>query len=190
MTQNKDKEVSTRFMEDYDNWNKVDRQGNFLLGKTSIALRNIGLRYYDIVIDKSKILKIKNKHKEMSDDVIKAIPKILENPTLILKSQSKNKKAQKRIIVFGEIVDEIGNPVLIAIELEPYENKKSINKIYKVASAYGKQNLSIIQTWIDNANNILYVDKQKNRTIKWLSGLGLQLPVPNNLSSSINSITS
>ena len=64
------------------------------------------------------------------------------------------------------------------------------NKIYKVASAYGKQNLSIIQTWIDNANNILYVDKQKNRTIKWLSGLGLQLPVPNNLSSSINSITS
>lgn len=190
MTQNKDKEVSTRFMEEYDNWNKVDRQGNFLLGKTSIVLRNIGLRYYDIVIDKSKILQIKNKHKEMSDDVIKAIPKILENPTLILKSQSKNKKAQKRIIVFGEIVDEIGNPVLIAIELEPYENKKNINKIYKVASAYGKQNLSIIQTWIDNANNILYVDKQKNRTIKWLSGLGLQLPVPNNLSSSINSITS
>lgn len=181
--------INSNFKQEYDNWNKVDRQGNFLIGRTSEALKSIGLDDYDIVMDKSKILKIKNDHPEMNDDIIKSIPEILENPTLILNSQSNNKKAQARKVIFGEILDTRGNPVLVALELNPFENKNNIDKIYKVASAYGKEKLATIQKWINNEENILYIDKQKNRTINWLSGLGLQLPVPNNLSSSINSIT-
>ncbi len=180
--------INSNFNQEYDSWNKIDRQGNFLIGRTSEALKSIGLDDYDIVIDKSKILKIKNDHPEMSDDIIKSIPEILENPTLILDSQSKNKKAQGRKVIFGEIQDTKGNPVLVALELNPYENKNNIDKIYKVASAYGKENLGTIQKWISDEKNILYIDKQKNRTMNWLNGLGLQLPVPNNLSSSTNSI--
>ena len=182
--------INSNFKQEYDNWNKVDRQGSFLIGRTSEALKSIGLSDYDIVMDKSKILKIKNDHPEMSDDIIKSIPEILENPTLILNSQSNNKKAQGRKIIFGEILDTKGNPVLVALELNPSENKNNIDKIYKVASAYGKENLSTIQKWINNEENILYIDKQKNRTMNWLNGLGLQLPVPDNSSSSNNSITS
>lgn len=181
--------INSNFNQEYDSWNKIDRQGNFLIGRTSEALKSIGLDDYDIVIDKSKILKIKNNHPEMSDDIIKSIPEILENPTLILKSQAKNNKAQSRKVIFGEVKDTKGNPVLVALELNPYENKNNIDKIYKVASAYGKENLGTIQKWISNEKNILYIDKQKNRTINWLNGLGLQLPVPNNLYSSTNSIS-
>ena len=178
--------INSYFKQDYDNWKKTDRQGNFLIGKTSEALRSIGLQDYDIVMDKSKILKILNDHPEMNDNIIKTIPDILENPTLILNSES----IQGRKVVFGEITDTSGSPVLIALELNPIENKNNIDKIYKVASAYGKQNLNKIQDWINTPENILYIDKQKNRTINWLNGLGLQLPVPNNSSSSITSIPS
>lgn len=139
-------------------------------------------------MDKSKILKIKNDHLEMSDDIIKSMPEILENPTLILNSQSKDEKARRRKVIFGEIQDTKENPVLVALEIKPDENKNNIDKIYKVASAYGKENLGTIQKWISDEKNILYIDKQKNRTMNWLNGLGLQLPVPNNLSSPNNSI--
>ena len=141
---------------------------------------------YDIVMDKSKILNILNKHNEMNDNLIKQIPDILENPTLILKSQT----IKGRITVFSEINATDGKPILVAMELNPAENRNNVEKIYKVASAYGRQNIIKMQDWLNNQDNILYVDKQKNRTMNWLSGLGLQLPVPNNLSSSINSIAS
>ena len=110
----------------------------------------------------------------MTDGIIKQIPNILENPTIILKSQSVN----GRLVVFGDIVAADGKPVLVAMELNPVENNANVDKIYKVASAYGRQNVKYIQNWLNNPNNILYIDSQKNRTINWLNGLGLQLPVP------------
>lgn len=169
-------EKETNFKKEYDKWDKINREGKFIIGKTPKVLQSIGLKNYDIVIDKSKIIKILNQHIQMNDELIKKIPDILEKPTLILNSQTvKNRK-----VVFGEIKDTSGKPVLVAIELNPIENKTNINKIYKVASAYGKQNLRTIQIWLNNLDNILYLDKQKNRTIKWLNGLGLQLPVPYN----------
>ena len=182
--------INPNFKDEYDNWDKIDRNGYFVFGRASEAMKSIGLIDNEIVMDKSKILKIKNKHPEMTDDIIKNIPEILENPTLILKSQSNSKQAQKRLVFFGEIVDAKNNPILVALELNPNENRNNINKIYKVASAYGKENLSIIQNWLNNEENVLYIDKKNNRTINWLSGLGLQLPVPLNVNSSIdNSIS-
>ena len=78
-----------------------------IIGKTSNALKSIGLDERNIVIDKSKIIAIKNKHPEMTDGIIKQIPNILENPTIILKSQSVN----GRLVVFGDIVAADGKPV-------------------------------------------------------------------------------
>lgn len=178
--------VNENFESDYNNWNKIDRNGSFLLGEASDALVRSGLLKQKIYIDKSKLIKIKNKHPEMDDDIIKKIPNILNNPTLILKSQS----VIGRIIIFGEINANDNSPVLVAIELNPYENNNNVEKIYKVASAYGRKNTLYMQEWLNNKSNILYVDNKKNRTNKWLSGLGLQLPVPlNNIDSSNNILT-
>lgn len=177
--------INPNFATEYDNWNKKSRNGNFVIGKTSEALKSIGLDERNIVIDKSKILSIKNKHPEMTDDFIKQIPNILENPTIILKSQSVN----GRLVIFGDIITTNGRPILVAMELNPAENNANVDKIYKVASAYGRQNVRHIQNWLNNPDNILYIDKQKNRTINWLNGLGLQLPVPStNNGSSVNNI--
>lgn len=165
--------VNENFEYEYNNWNKVSREGYFVLGETSTAFRSIGLKRQEIVIDKSKLLKIKNKHKAMNDYVIKQIPSILKNPILILKSES----IDGRIVVFGNVFDSNNKPVMVAMELNPSENKRNINKIYKVASAYGKENISSLNKWIKNEDNILYIDNKK-RTINWLNGLGLYLPVP------------
>ncbi len=175
--------VNENFIGDYNNWNKIDRNGKFLLGEASEALQSTGLLKQKIYIDKSKLIKIKNKHPEMNEEIIKKIPDILNNPTLILKSQS----VMGRIIVFGEVNATNDSPVLIAMELNPYENINNVEKIYKVASAYGRKNIKYMQEWLNNKNNILFIDSKKNRTNKWLSGLGLQLPVPlNNIDSCSN----
>lgn len=176
--------INENFEKEYDSWNKKNRNGSFVLGRTSEAFKSIGLEERNISIDKSKLIEIKNKHSEMSDDVIKKIPQILEKPTLILKSQTVN----GRIVVFGEIFADDGKPVMVALELNPYENNINTEKIYKVASAYGRQNVKHIQQWLNNANNILYIDNKKNRTNNWLNGLGLQLPVPNQIGSISNNI--
>ena len=171
-------DITSRFIKEYDNWNKINRNGSFIIAKTSKALRSVGLEYRYIVMDKSKILQIKNDHSEMTDMIIKQIPCIINNPIIILKSLSKSNINNNRIVVFGNVFDSKNKPVLVALELNPIENDKKGDKIYKIASAYGKENISTIQIWLNNKKNILYIDNNKKRTIKWLNGLGLRLPVP------------
>ena len=172
--------INSNFITEYDNWDKINRKGSFVLGKTSKALRSIGLEDRNIIMDKSKILQIQNDHFEMTDRIIKQIPNILEKPIIILNSKSSANINNNRIVVFGDVLDYKNKPVLVAIELNPVENNTNINKIYKIASAYGKEKLIVIQTWLNDRSNILYVDSDKKRTTKWLNGLGLQLPVPIN----------
>ena len=179
--------INFNFEEEFDNWDKKDRIGNFVLGNTSKALKSIGLDKKDIVIDKSKLKNIINSHPQMTPEIIKRIPQILENPTLILKSQS----VKGRLVLFGKINTDNGKPVLVAMELNPDENNNlNAEKIYKVASSYGRNNMSTVNEWLKDQSNILYIDSKKNRTKKWLAGLGLQLPVPTNQISSNDGIIS
>ena len=174
--------INESFENDYNNWNKIDRNGSFLIGEASKALQSTGLLKQKIYIDKSKLIKIKNKHTEMNDEIIKKIPDILNNPIIILKSESK----KNRIMLFNEIMDTNNSPVLVVMELNPNENVNNVEKVYKVASAYGKSNINSINKWLNNKDNILYLSNKK-RINKWLSGLGLQLPVPlNNIDSCSN----
>ena len=128
--------INEKFENEYDNWNKIDRNGKFLLGETSQALLDTGLLKQKIYIDKSKLLKIRNKHQEMNDNIIKKIPDILNNPVIVLKSES----VVNRIVLFSEIQDDNNNPILVAMELNPYENINNVEKIYKVVSSYPKDN--------------------------------------------------
>ena len=162
--------INKKFAIIYDKWDKTNIEGFFILGTTSKVLQSIGLEKRNIILDKTKIVKIKNCHSEMTDNIIKQIPNIIENPILVLNSLSASNINKNRIILFGDLLDI--NPI------------KPSNKVYKIASAYGKENINVIQIWLKNENNILYITKDKKRITKWLNGLGLQLPVPYNNSNS------
>lgn len=138
-----------------------------------------------ICIDKTKLLKVFNSHHEINYKVLCRIAGVLNYPTLILKSNS----VFGRIIVFGELFDKYKNPIMIVLELNPKENIQSYNSIYKIASIYAKQNRKAIQKWIDTPNSVIFIDQNKNRTINWLNGLGLQLPVPFTLGSYVDNIS-
>ena len=147
--------INENFIEEYNSWNKMDKEGSFILAEASSSFESIGLTKQNIVIDKSKLLKIIHKHSSLDESIIKQIPNILDNPILILKSVS----VKGRIVVFGETFDINNKPIMLALELNPRENEKSIDKVYKVASAYPKANLTGIQKWLNDKDNILYIDK-------------------------------
>lgn len=172
--------IDPEFEAKYDRWDKENPNKVFVLGKTSNALKSIGLNDKFITMDSGKIIKIKNKHHNMTDEVIKNIPKILENPVAIMKSKTKS----NRITMFGSLTDANGKPVLAVLELSPIRDGYRLNE-YKVASAYGKDNL---QNLI-NTSEMLYVDNKK-RTTNLSNEFGLQLPLSFDKSSSSDSIIS
>ena len=163
------------FTRQFDAWvNDRDEKGNlktggyFKVGTTSEALKSIGVNDYQIYWDQSKIAKILSKHPEMTADVIKNVPQILEHPILVMQSQT----VANRITIYGEVMDAEGSPVLVALELRPQDKRGEILDFAKIASAYGKRNA---QNAI-NTSEILYVDPNKKRTDAWLEALRLQLP--------------
>ena len=163
------------FTRQFDDWvNDRDEKGNlktggyFKVGTTSEPLKSIGVNDYQIYWDQSKIAKILSKHPEMTADVIKNVPQILEHPILVMQSQT----VANRITIYGEVMDAEGSPVLVALELRPQDKRGEILDFAKIASAYGKRNA---QNAI-NTSEILYVDPNKKRTDAWLEALRLQLP--------------
>lgn len=163
--------LNEKFKDEYDAWDKKTAGGSFYIGNTSDALESIGVRNYGFYWDKSKIVKIKEEHPDMTDDVIKRVPEILENPVLIMESLT----VPGRITLYGEVTDAKGIPVLVAVELNPSGKNGRILDMAKVASAYGRKGKNATQSLIDRSP-ILYVDPNKNRTDSWSRALRLQLP--------------
>mgnify|MGYP004640196337 FL=1 len=162
--------IDKHFAEKYDKWDKKSRIISFSVGSTSSVLRKLGVDNKKITWDSSKIIKIKEKHPEMTDSIIKQVPNILENPIIVMESNT----VSGRLVLFGDVYDSKNNPVLVALELNPTEKGgKSLNVI-KVASAYGKE--KNLQNFI-NKSKILYVEPNKKRTHMWLKVNRLQLPL-------------
>lgn len=176
--------IDENFVNEYDRWDKQQTGIHFRTGTTSEALQSIGIDDKNIYFDSSKIIQIKNKHPEMTDDIIKAIPEILENPIMILQSKTR----VNRVVVFGEVVDEIGNPVMTALELKPTFYGNEIGNFVKIASAYAKKKGKGLQEFI-NESDVLYLDENKNRTESWFQLLRLQLPAEVTNFGSISNVT-
>lgn len=176
--------INENFVNEYDRWDKQKTRIRFRTGTTSEALQSIGIDDKNIYFDSSKIIQIKNKHPEMTDDIIKAIPEILENPIMILQSKTR----ANRVVVFGEVVDEIGNPIMTALELKPTFHGNEIGNFVKIASAYAKKKGKGLQEFI-NESDVLYLDENKNRTESWLQRLRLQLPSGVTNFGSISNVT-
>lgn len=163
--------VDGDFAAKYDRW--VENGGNYRqtldVGRTSDALKSIGVPDKKITWDTAKIAKIKEKH-NVDDNIIKQVPYILEEPIVIMKSLQKS----SRITLCGEVYDLNNKPVMAILELNPTNAKGDIllDEI-KLVSAYGKDNL---QNLI-NKSEILYVEPNKKRTNDWLTQNRLQLPL-------------
>ena len=169
-----------KFSKDYDAWDKKDPTQVFDVAVTSDALRSIGIEEKHITLDSSKLLKIKSKHQGMTDDVIKRIPSIVNDPMLIMES----KQSASRIVLVGELIDANGKGVLAILELNPTNRKGVALDEIKIASAYGKDNL---QNFI-HTSKILYVNPDNEKTSSWLTSTGLQLPVESLATGFKNSI--
>lgn len=164
--------LNPNFERAFDQWVKHrNRKGNVSLwvGRTSDALKSIGVRDSDIYWDTGKIRKIMDKHAGMTVDVLKQVPQILEDPILIMQS----KQVGSRITMFGEVMDAQGKPVLAVLELQPNERNSALRlDTIKVASAYGKDR---VQNFL-NTSDILYLNPDKKRTNAWLALTRLRLP--------------
>ena len=167
--------INRNFADEYDGWDKKDPLYHFKIGRTSKVLQKLGINEQDIVWDSSKIIKIKSKHPEITDSVIKQVPGILEDPIIVMRS----KTTPGRMTMFGEVYSNNGKPILAVLELHPTKGNVELDEI-KIASAYGKDNA---QNFI-NSSEIIYIDSDKKRTDDWSRITRLQLPViPDNIGS-------
>ncbi len=172
--------IINSFYAEYDAWDKKDARKVFTVGKTSEVLKSIGVNDAEIKWDASKIIKIKAKHAEMTDTIIKQVPQILENPIAVFQSL----QSDSRITLFGEVYAG-GKPVLAILELNPMSRQGiSLNEL-KLASAYAKDSA---QNFI-NRSQPLYIDSNKKRVTMWEKRTRLQLPVGSSVGDSTSSIS-
>lgn len=162
--------LNPNFSIEYDAWDKRAFRNPFVVGRTSQALKYVGVKDQAILWDASKIVDILHKHPSMTDEVIKQVPDIIENPIIIMESKTET----SRITLFGEVFDGAGNPVLAVLELEPTGKEGSALNIIKIASAYGKD--SNPQKLLDDSR-VLFVEPNQERTRAWLKLSRLQLPL-------------
>lgn len=178
--------IDETFIKQYEQWDGKERNKVFIVGRTSDALKSIEkIEIKDSIIlwDASKIIKTKNDHKEINDNIIKQVPEIIENPIIVMKSR--NPKYPTRITMYGDVFTETGKPIFVVLELEPNRNEEyEINQI-KVTSTHIRGNT---QSIINNSD-ILYIEPNKERTDNWFMRLGLQLPAGINHYGSIKKIT-
>lgn len=160
------------FEKEFDAWDRKNPRTSFVIGRTSDALKSIGVQEQDILWDAPKILKVLRKHTAITDAVIKQVPQILENPIIMMQTQSQT--FPSRITMFGEVSDSSGVPVLAVLELLPKGHASYLDGIQIIASVYGKDNA--LQSFVDTSN-ILYIDPDKTRTRNWLARTGVQFPV-------------
>lgn len=165
--------INIDFRNDVDKWfnNKEEssrKKSFFIVGTTSEVLKKIGVKDTTITWDKSKIKKILNDHKEMTIDIIKDVPNVLENPIIVMQSKTR----LNSITLLGEVYAN-GEPVMVAMQLRPEGKGGRLLNYVKISSAYVRNN---IQNLIDTSE-LLYIDNNKKRTNNWLSACGLQLPL-------------
>ena len=169
--------IDANFGKNVDDWVKNTPEGMlstshgyFRVGTTSEALKSIGARTDNIYMRKSKIGIIFEDHPEVTVDVIKKVPDILENPVLIMKSLTR----PDSIVLLGEEKAENGNNLMVALELTPKPGGRTEAEFSLVTSAYGRDDENLRN--LINNSELLYLDTNKNRANSWLMQLRVQFP--------------
>ena len=193
--------IREEFYAEFDKWvadGRKDTNIRFVVGTTSDVLKSIGMKDQEIILPSGTINKKLKKHTELTVDIVRNIPNLLEHPVIIQFSDAIDPKTNKpkydsRITLLGELYADMvidgkneKKPVLVSMELLPTNQKKTTVLDFSViTSVYGHSKL---QQYL-NDNSILYIDPNKKRTNKWLSLNRLQLPLGETKFGSIRRIT-
>ena len=125
------------------------------LGTTPEALIQSGITDEPMYINFAKIGKIKNDHPEMTADVLKQIPKELNNPVAVFKN---TKGKSNSYVVLTELAVKGNERVIAALHAD-----QEINGLvfHKLASAYGKDSTRAYLENMIEKSDVRFVDKQK-----------------------------
>ena len=159
----------------------------FILGSTGDIIQGLGAMEQDIYMLSDKINIILGKHPEMSVDLIKKIPDVLERPVLIMKSLNEG-SVNTRLTIFGNTKTSTG-PMMVVLDLRPKENKVAIEDMQKAVSAYAKnvdKRGKTAKEFIEESE-ILFVNKK--RIARLLRPLGFARPNELHLSDSIGRVS-
>ncbi len=171
----KNAEYARKFRQSIDAWDQMTIGFSLEIGQTPVYLaeletngEKIGTK--QVRIDASKLMDIMDKHSEMTLDVIKQLPYLLNDPILVFDSKTE----PGRLVLFGEVYAN-GQPVMMVLEPNATTrvSKTSFIDVVKVASAYVRNSTqSLIST-----SNVRYVNKNRSRVDDWLKVNRLQLPL-------------
>ena len=161
--------VNEEFSKDVAEWYRdgMPEGEAFVLGSTGETLQGLGAIESDIYMNGDKINTILREHPEMTIREIQKIPELLDDPILILKSKGSGKGGNSRLVLFGSINTQGGQPVLAVLDLRPRENGFVLDDMQKVNSAYAKANPASFVSQSD----VLFADKK--RTVPLLRRFGL-----------------
>ena len=167
--------IRPEFAEEVQNWydsssenSRSTAGGYFKIGRTSDVLKRLGARDDQIYWRKYKIGTILEEHPAIDINVIKQVPEILENPTLVMKSRT----VADSIVIFGNVNATNGERVMAALELTPIPAGGAEAEFSLISSAYNRSETSI-KNLIENSE-ILFINKKEAKA--WSKSLGVQFP--------------
>ncbi len=150
-----------------DQWDGKDHGGAFRVGAVSDALLKVGVPDVDIWFDQSKAAKQLEGKSEITKDVLKQIPEVLESPIAISESYDNT------IMVFGQLFDGEGHPIVVAVRISSTNRRNHISVVNKVRSVGTRShNLNALLS----EDKLLYLGENKKETKKWFNALGRSTP--------------
>ena len=165
--------IDENYERDIDDWDAQGRPDGevFILGSTGDVLQGLGAMEQDIYLRSEKVNTILQQHPEMTMAEIKRIPEILDDPVLVLKSLGAGARTENtRLVLFGTVRAENGQPVLAVLDLRPVENGLAIDDMQKVNSAYTKDGGAANFV---RRSEVMYADEK--RTAPLLRSIGLTI---------------
>ena len=154
---------------------KNDNDAKFYLGNLVRPYNEVGANYAPVFLNGHKLAKVQNDHKEMTDAVMKQVPKILNSPMILLES----KTVPGRITALGDVFAENGLPVFAIIDPDAKVKDQSI-KAAMLVNAYTKESYTsdkMAHTQdIINKSKVLWVNPNEEKIRAWIDATRLFLP--------------
>ena len=126
-------------------------------------MQGLGAIESDLYINGDKISLILQQHPEITIREIQRIPEVLEDPVLVLKSRNAGRGGRRntRLVLFGTLRAENGQPVMAVLDLRPVEGGLTIDDMQKVNSAYTRNNAA---NYVWNSE-VLYADEKRTLSL-------------------------
>lgn len=163
-------ETDKYFERQIDNFENL-RNGSYItVGKIKKGspINAVGIPEGKLYFDVSKILQEMSIRKDaIPKDVMKKIPRVLDNPIVI--TEFTDRKGKASISVYGELF--VGNsPVVVGIVIGKHRNGISVDKVQTV-----HPNRNFLSQF--TVQNTLYINPKKKETNTWFQALGAQMPL-------------